>query len=116
MPPQRPTTRLCAAWDLMGESSEFSLIQSRSATVCLLPDAAISPFAKHAHHVLIVPPRRRVVKKFERWVQASVDDIRAKAKQDADEAARLRVLEKDHTIESILWTGYGSPILAMRSP
>jgi hypothetical protein len=40
----------------------------------------------------------------ERRVQASVDDIRAKAKQDADEAARLRVLEKDHTIDSMART------------
>jgi hypothetical protein len=40
----------------------------------------------------------------ERRVQASVDDIRAKAKQDADEAARLRVLEKDHIIESMART------------
>jgi DNA-binding MurR/RpiR family transcriptional regulator len=29
--------------------------QERGATVCLLSDAAISPVAKHAHHVLIVP-------------------------------------------------------------
>jgi hypothetical protein len=40
----------------------------------------------------------------EKRVQATVDDIRAKAKQDADEAARLRVLEKDQTIESMART------------
>lgn len=33
----------------------------------------------------------------EKRVQASVDDIRSKARQEADEAARLRVLEKDQT-------------------
>jgi len=40
----------------------------------------------------------------ERRVQASVVDIQAKAKKDADEAARLRVLEKDQTIESMART------------
>jgi hypothetical protein len=40
----------------------------------------------------------------EKRVQASVDDIRSKAKQEADEAARLRVLEKDQTIESMTRT------------
>ncbi|WP_213290538.1 DUF2130 domain-containing protein [Bradyrhizobium sp. sGM-13] len=40
----------------------------------------------------------------EKRVQASVDDIRSKAKREADEAARLRVLEKDQTIESMART------------
>src|SRR5260370_29801335 len=37
----------------------------------------------------------------EKRVQASVDDIRSKAKQESDEAARLKVAEKDQTIESM---------------
>lgn len=40
----------------------------------------------------------------EKRVQSTVDDIRAKAKQEADEAARLRVMEKDQTIESMTRT------------
>ena len=40
----------------------------------------------------------------EKRVQASVDDIRTRARQEADEAARLRVLEKDQTIESMART------------
>lgn len=40
----------------------------------------------------------------EKRVQSTVDDIRAKARQEADEAARLRVLEKDQTIESMTRT------------
>ena len=40
----------------------------------------------------------------EKRVHASIGDIRAKAKQEADEAARLRVLEKDQTIESMART------------
>jgi hypothetical protein len=40
----------------------------------------------------------------EKRVQASVEDIRSKARQEADEAARLRVLEKDQTIESMART------------
>jgi len=40
----------------------------------------------------------------EKRVQASVDDIRAKAKQESDEAARLKVAEKDQTIESMTRT------------
>lgn len=37
----------------------------------------------------------------EKRVQASVETIRTKARQEADEAARLRVAEKDQTIESM---------------
>jgi hypothetical protein len=40
----------------------------------------------------------------EKRVQASVEQIRAKARQEADEAARLRVAEKDQTIESMTRT------------
>jgi hypothetical protein len=40
----------------------------------------------------------------EKRVQASIADIQAKARQEADEAARLRVLEKDQTIESMART------------
>jgi hypothetical protein len=40
----------------------------------------------------------------EKRVQASVEEIRTKAKQESDEAARLRVLEKDQTIESMART------------
>ncbi|MGX1320765.1 hypothetical protein AB7M17_004218 [Bradyrhizobium sp. USDA 377] len=40
----------------------------------------------------------------EKRVQALVDPIQVKAKQEADEAARLRVAEKDQTIESMTRT------------
>ncbi len=40
----------------------------------------------------------------EKRVQASVTQIREKARQEADEAARLRVAEKDQTIESMTRT------------
>ncbi|BAP82081.1 hypothetical protein ACVIWV_010437 [Bradyrhizobium diazoefficiens] len=40
----------------------------------------------------------------EKRVQASVEQIHAKARQEADEAARLRVAEKDQTIESMTRT------------
>jgi hypothetical protein len=40
----------------------------------------------------------------EQRVSASVDDIRSKARQEADEAARLKVVEKDQTIESMTRT------------
>lgn len=40
----------------------------------------------------------------EKRVQATVDDIRSKARQEADEAARLLVLEKDQTIDSMART------------
>jgi len=40
----------------------------------------------------------------ERRVQASVEQIHTKARQEADEAARLRVAEKDQTIESMART------------
>jgi hypothetical protein len=40
----------------------------------------------------------------EKRVQASIDQIQVKARQEADEAARLRVAEKDQTIESMART------------
>ena len=40
----------------------------------------------------------------EKRVQASVEIIQTKARQEADEAARLRVAEKDQTIESMART------------
>jgi len=40
----------------------------------------------------------------EKRVQASISEIQIKARQDADEAARLRVAEKDQTIESMTRT------------
>lgn len=40
----------------------------------------------------------------EKRVQASLDQIQTKARQEADEAARLRVAEKDQTIESMART------------
>lgn len=40
----------------------------------------------------------------EKRVQASVETIQTKARQEADEAARLRVAEKDQTIESMART------------
>ncbi|WP_245452333.1 DUF2130 domain-containing protein [Bradyrhizobium forestalis] len=40
----------------------------------------------------------------EKRVHASIGEIQTKARQDADEAARLRVAEKDQTIESMART------------
>jgi hypothetical protein len=40
----------------------------------------------------------------EKRVQASVEQVRTKAKQEADEAARLRVMERDKTIDSMART------------
>jgi hypothetical protein len=40
----------------------------------------------------------------EKRVQSSIEDIRLKARQEADEAAKLRISEKDHTIESMTRT------------
>lgn len=45
--------------------------------------------------------KRGIELTIEKRVQASVDDIRSKAKQESDEAARLKVAEKDQTIESM---------------
>ena len=48
--------------------------------------------------------RRELELTVEKRVQSSVDAIRSKARQDADEAARLRVSEKDQTIDSMART------------
>lgn len=45
--------------------------------------------------------RRELELTIERNVRATAADIRSKARQEADEAARLRVMEKDRTIESM---------------
>ena len=43
--------------------------------------------------------KRELELTIEQRVSASIDDIRSKARQEADEAARLKVVEKDQTIE-----------------
>ncbi len=48
--------------------------------------------------------KREMELTIEKRVQGSVDEIRAKAKQESDEAARLKVMEKDQTIESMTRT------------
>ncbi|WFU23575.1 DUF2130 domain-containing protein [Bradyrhizobium sp. CB1717] len=48
--------------------------------------------------------KRELELTIERRVQASVDDIRAKAKQEADESVRLRLLEREQTIGSMART------------
>ena len=45
--------------------------------------------------------KRELELTIEQRVSASIDDIRSKARQEADEAARLKVVEKDQTIESM---------------
>jgi hypothetical protein len=48
--------------------------------------------------------KREMELTIEKRVQGSVGEIRAKAKQESDEAARLKVMEKDQTIESMTRT------------
>ena len=48
--------------------------------------------------------RRELDLTIEKRVQASEESIRAKARQEADDAARLRVAEKDQTIDSMART------------
>jgi hypothetical protein len=48
--------------------------------------------------------RRELELTVEKRVQASVDQVRTKAKQEADETARLSVVERDQTIESMART------------
>lgn len=48
--------------------------------------------------------KRELELTIERRVQATVDDVRAKAKQEADESVRLRLLEREQTIDSMART------------
>jgi hypothetical protein len=48
--------------------------------------------------------KREIDLTIEKRVQASISEIQIKARQEADEAARLRVAEKDQTIESMTRT------------
>ena len=62
----------------------------------------------HAEHLRkgreLDEAKRELELTVERRVQASVDDIRAKARLEADESARLRLLEREKTIESMART------------
>jgi len=48
--------------------------------------------------------KRELELTIERRVQGSVDEVRTKAKQEADDAARLRLLEREQTIDSMART------------
>ncbi|WP_354171797.1 MULTISPECIES: DUF2130 domain-containing protein [unclassified Bradyrhizobium] len=48
--------------------------------------------------------KREIDLTVEKRVQSSVEGVRIKARQDADDAAKLRISEKDHTIESMTRT------------
>lgn len=97
--------REAAAAELQSKSAELDEIRKTLET----NNAKLSE-AQQAQAELIRKERaldeakRELDLTVEKRVQASVDDIRSKAKQEADEAARLRVLERDQTIESMTRT------------
>jgi hypothetical protein len=97
--------REATAADLQAKAAEAQELRQRLAA----NDAKLAEAQKAQAEFLrrqreFEEARRELDLTIEKRVQASEESIRAKAKQEADEAARLRVAEKDQTIESMTRT------------
>lgn len=97
--------REAAAAELQSKGAEIAelhkILQANNAKLAEAQQAQAELMRKER---ALDEARRELDLTIEKRVQDSVDDIRSKAKQEADEAARLRVLEKDQTIESMART------------
>jgi hypothetical protein len=94
--------REAAAAELRAKEAEAAeLRQALTANNAKLAEAQQQQAELMRRQRALDEEKRELDLTIEKRVQASIDEIRARAKQDADEAARLRVLEKDRTIESM---------------
>jgi hypothetical protein len=94
--------REAAAAELRAKEAEAAeLRQSLSANNTKLAEAQQQQVELLRKQRALDEEKRELDLTIEKRVQASIEVIRAKARQEADEAARLRVLEKDQTIESM---------------
>lgn len=97
--------RAAAAADLQARQAEVDeLKKSLDANNVKLAEAQQAQAELMRRQRALDEEKRELDLTIEKRVQASIDDIRAKAKQESDEAARLRVQEKDQTIESMART------------
>ncbi|MET4260945.1 hypothetical protein ABIC09_005910 [Bradyrhizobium sp. S3.12.5] len=97
--------REAAAAELHAKEAEASeLRQSLLANNAKLAEAQQAQAELMRKQRALDEEKRELDLTIEKRVQASISHIQAKARLDADEAARLRVLEKDQTIESMART------------
>ncbi|WFU25129.1 DUF2130 domain-containing protein [Bradyrhizobium sp. CB1717] len=97
--------REAAAAELLAKTSEAAeLRRSLEANNIKLAEAQQAQAELIRKQRALDEEKRELDLTIEKRVQASIDEIRTRAKQEADEAARLRVLEKDQTIESMART------------
>ncbi|MET4323580.1 hypothetical protein ABIB90_008356 [Bradyrhizobium sp. JR4.1] len=97
--------REAAAAELEAKESETAELRANLANNNLkLAEAQKQQAEMMRQQRALEDEKRELDLTIEKRVQASIGEIQAKAKQDADEAARLRVAEKDQTIESMART------------
>ncbi|WP_271566096.1 DUF2130 domain-containing protein, partial [Bradyrhizobium sp. CCBAU 11386] len=97
--------REAAAAELQAKETEASeLRQSLAANNAKLAEAQQAQAELMRKQRALDEEKRELNLTIEKRVQASIAEIQAKARLEADEAARLRVLEKDQTIESMTRT------------
>ncbi|MFQ3458709.1 DUF2130 domain-containing protein [Bradyrhizobium sp. UFLA01-814] len=94
--------REAAAAELQAREAEAAeLRQSLAANNAKLAEAQQQQAELIRKQRALDEEKRELELTIEKRVQASIEVIRAKARQEADEATRLKVLEKDQTIESM---------------
>lgn len=97
--------REAAAAELQAKEAEATeLRQSLMANNAKLAEAQQAQAELMRKQRALDEEKRELDLTIEKRVQASIAEIQAKARLEADEAARLRVLEKDQTIESMTRT------------
>lgn len=97
--------REAAAADLLAKETEaIELRRSLEVNNAKLAEAQQQQAEVMRRQRALDEEKRELDLTVEKRVQASIDQIQIKARQDADEAARLRVAEKDQTIESMART------------
>ena len=97
--------REAAAAELLTRTNEVAeLRQTLDANNAKLAEAQQAQVEVLRKQRALEDEKRELDLTIEKRVQASVEQIHVKARQEADEAARLRVAEKDQTIESMART------------
>ncbi|MFB6463882.1 DUF2130 domain-containing protein [Bradyrhizobium tunisiense] len=97
--------REAAAAEMQAKESEANdLRQTLAANNVKLAEAQQAQAELMRRQRALDEEKRELDLTIEKRVQSSIAEIQAKARLEADEAARLRVLEKDQTIESMART------------
>ncbi|MCK1441479.1 DUF2130 domain-containing protein [Bradyrhizobium sp. 48] len=97
--------REAAAAEMQAKESEASdLRETLAANNVKLAEAQQAQAELMRRQRALDEEKRELDLTIEKRVQSSIGEIQAKARLEADEAARLRVLEKDQTIESMART------------